>query len=195
MKTLKVIVLIILAMSSSCKGEKKEEKNQQNDSHSEGSPQKKGEPETKTLEISLEPKSDSNASGKIMFTESMGLVTMIVKINGLSEGKHAIHIHENADCSSPDGKSTGGHWNPTLEAHGKWGAKDGYHKGDIGNFKVDPNGNGNLTFATNEWCIGCNDKKKNIVGKAVIVHQGVDDFTTQPTGAAGGRISCGAIIQ
>ncbi|MBC70735.1 MAG: superoxide dismutase, partial [Muricauda sp.] len=46
-----------------------------------------------------------------------------------------------------------------------------------------------------EWCIGCDDEKKNILGKAVIVHQGVDDYTSQPSGAAGARIACTGIIQ
>jgi len=27
------------------------------------------------------------------------------------------------------------------------------------------------------------------------VHQGVDDFTSQPSGAAGKRVSCGGIIE
>jgi Cu-Zn family superoxide dismutase len=115
--------------------------------------------------------------------------------SGLSEGEHAIHIHEKADCSSADGKSTGGHWNPTAEPHGKWGGQEGYHKGDIGNFTADAEGNATVEFGTDQWCIGCDDDNKNIVGKAVIVHQGVDDFTSQPSGAAGARISCTGIIQ
>ncbi len=191
MKTIQLIVLTFLSITIfSCKGEKKEEnatetlKTKQNE-----------ESKTKTLKIVLDSKSESNATGNIVFTEDDGMVTMVADITGLSEGEHAIHIHEKADCSSADGKSTGGHWNPTMEPHGKWGAKEGYHKGDIGNFKANSEGKGNITFATNDWCIGCEDPKKNIVGKAIIVHQGVDDFKSQPSGAAGSRISCGAIIQ
>jgi Cu-Zn family superoxide dismutase len=48
---------------------------------------------------------------------------------------------------------------------------------------------------TNEWCIDCEDELKNIIGKAVIVHQGTDDLTSQPSGAAGSRIICGGILQ
>ena len=178
-----------------CKGENKDAKDQENNTEKITPANKDEKNVVKTIEITLEPKSGSNASGKIIFTDADGIVNMEASFTGLSEGEHAIHIHEKADCSSPDGKSTGGHWNPTMKPHGKWGAKEGFHKGDIGNFRADAQGNGNLTFATNEWCIGCDDDKKNIVGKAIIVHQGVDDFTTQPTGAAGGRVSCGAIIQ
>ncbi|MEW7291443.1 superoxide dismutase family protein [Aquimarina sp. 2304DJ70-9] len=195
MKTLKLVVLTFLSIATfSCKGEKKEATDQENNTETVTSTEK-GEEETKTITFALVPKSDSNVSGNVTFTESEGMVNMVAEINGLSEGEHAIHIHEKSDCSSADGKSTGGHWNPTMEAHGKWGAKEGFHKGDIGNLKADAEGNASITFATNEWCIGCDDEKKNIVGRAIIVHQGVDDFTTQPTGAAGGRVSCGGIIQ
>jgi Cu-Zn family superoxide dismutase len=113
----------------------------------------------------------------------------------LTEGVHAIHIHEKADCSSTDGKSTGGHWNPTAQPHGKWDAVEGYHKGDIGNFTADASGKGSVTFTTDQWCIGCGDETKDILGKAVIVHAGTDDYITQPTGDAGGRVSCAGIIQ
>jgi Cu-Zn family superoxide dismutase len=121
---------------------------------------------------------------------------MTAEIKGLVEGSHAIHIHDKGDCSSADGKSSGGHWNPTAQPHGKWGAETGYHKGDIGNFIVENSENETIVeFSTNEWCIGCGDDTKDILGKGVIVHQGVDDFTSQPSGAAGSRVSCGGIIE
>ncbi len=152
------------------------------------------EAKPKTLKVTLEPKSDTNVSGEITFSEISGSVHMVATITGLTPGEHAIHIHEKADCSSADGKSTGGHWNPTFSAHGKWGAPEGYHKGDIGNFTEDANGNGKVEFTTDEWCIGCGENSKDITGKGVIVHQGADDFVTQPTGDAGGRVSCAGLI-
>lgn len=151
--------------------------------------------EIESISFRMEPKSDSKVTGDVNFTDDNGVVTMTVNLSGLSEGDHAIHIHETADCSSADGKSTGGHWNPTNEPHGKWGAAEGYHRGDIGNFTADANGNATKQFTTDLWCIGCDDETKNIVGKAVIVHQGVDDFTSQPSGDAGARISCTGIIE
>ena len=143
----------------------------------------------------LSPKSGSNTNGTVIFTEKDGQVTLELVMNRLSQGTHAIHIHEKADCSSEDGKSSGGHWNPTFENHGAWGSKDGYHKGDIGNFLADNNGNGGITFSTDQWCLGCDDDTKNLIGKAVIVHQGTDDLISQPSGAAGARISCVGIIE
>jgi Cu-Zn family superoxide dismutase len=52
-----------------------------------------------------------------------------------------------------------------------------------------------VNFSTDQWCIGCGDETKDILGKGIIVHQGVDDFTSQPSGAAGSRVSCGGIIE
>ncbi|MEG2102717.1 MULTISPECIES: superoxide dismutase family protein [Flavobacterium] len=150
--------------------------------------------DTKTLTVALEPKSNSKVAGTATFTEKNGKVTFTAKISGLTPGVHAIHIHEKADCTSADGSSAGGHWNPTFKKHGKWGVGE-YHKGDIGNFTADEKGNGTITMTTDEWCIGCEDETKNILGKGLIVHQGTDDFTTQPTGNAGGRVACAGIIK
>ncbi|WP_348799627.1 superoxide dismutase family protein [Flavobacterium adhaerens] len=150
--------------------------------------------DSKTLSLTLEPKSNSTVAGTATFTEKNGKVTFVAKITGLQPGVHAIHIHEKSDCSAADGSSAGGHWNPTFKKHGKWGDAE-HHKGDIGNFTADANGNGTITFTTDEWSIGGEDETKNILGKGLIVHQGADDFVTQPTGNAGGRIACTAIIK
>ena len=151
---------------------------------------------TEALTILLSPKSKSSVTGKVEFVESNGSIQMTAVLKGLSEGSHAIHIHEKSDCSSDYGKSSGGHWNPTGQPHGKWGAESGYHKGDIGNFSVKNEGEETVVeFNTDQWCIGCGDESKDILGKGIIVHQGVDDFTSQPSGAAGSRVSCGGIIE
>lgn len=149
--------------------------------------------EAQEFTIQIEPKSNSNISGEIMFSEENGEVTMTADFSGLEPGMHAIHIHEKADCSAPDATSAGGHWNPTNEQHGEWGDANGYHRGDIGNFDVNDDGEGSITFTTDEWCIGCDDPARNILDKAVVVHGGADDFTSQPSGAAGKRVGCAEI--
>lgn len=148
----------------------------------------------KKLTIKLEPKSGSKVQGTAEFVERDGKVVFTAKITGLEPGVHAIHIHEKADCSAADASSAGGHWNPTFKKHGKWGDAE-YHKGDIGNFPADVNGEGMITMATDEWCIGCGDKNKDIIGKGLIVHAKADDYVTQPTGDAGGRVACAGIIK
>jgi Cu-Zn family superoxide dismutase len=183
-------LLIVFALSIvSCKKNKKEVKTTENETV------KTAVVAPKKVTAALTAKSDSNVSGNVVFTEENGSVSMTAIISGLEPGVHAIHIHESSDCSSSDGKSAGGHWNPTNEPHSKWGASEGFHKGDIGNFTADENGNGTITFSTDQWCIGCGDASKDILGKGIIVHAGADDFTSQPSGAAGARVSCAGIIE
>lgn len=204
------IAIVTLCLFASCKNDKKDtekvvEVEAMENTSTETTPNTASPSETKEkpayfsekrkVAMSLESKSDSNVSGNIIFTQEEGIVTMIAVVDGLSPGEHAIHIHEKADCSSDDGKSSGGHWNPTGQPHGKWGDANGYHKGDIGNFTADEKGHATITQITDEWCIGCGDSSKDILGKAIIVHQGIDDFTSQPSGAAGARVSCGGIIE
>ncbi len=197
MKKASIFILILtLVFAVACKGEKKE-----TETATETEVEKTEEQtetttsEVKQVSIALESKSNSTVTGTVIFTQDGDNVTMVATITGLSEGTHAIHLHEKADCSSDDGKSSGGHWNPTAQPHGKWGAAEGFHQGDIGNFEADADGNGSITFTSNTWCIGCGDDTKDILGKAVIVHEGTDDFTSQPSGAAGTRVSCGGVIQ
>ncbi|SRX56095.1 superoxide dismutase family protein [Aequorivita sp. CIP111184] len=194
-----LIAAITITAFVGCKNEKKDmdktdgmSDSIQMDSNSEQDNMKEA---PKTVTVSMQSKSGSTVLGEVYFTEENGMVKMDGKFKGLKPGMHAIHIHEKADCSSEDGKSAGGHWNPTHQKHGKWGDAEGYHKGDIGNFEADADGNGKISMQTDEWCIGCGDENKDILGKGLIVHEGTDDFTTQPTGDAGGRVSCGGIIK
>jgi Cu-Zn family superoxide dismutase len=150
--------------------------------------------DSKNLNLVFESKSNSKVTGIATFTEKNGKVTFVAKISGLQPGIHAIHIHEKSDCSAADGSSAGGHWNPTFKKHGKWGVEE-YHKGDIGNFTADEKGNGTITLTTDEWSIGGEDATKDILGKGLIVHQGADDFVSQPAGNAGARVACSAIIK
>lgn len=193
MKTIKLGLLVSIALLAfSCADSKKNK--EVVETESKEVIEKVVETNPIILEVALSARSESTAEGTVYLKEINGEVSFGAKIKGLSPGMHAIHIHEKADCSSADGKSSGGHWNPTFANHGKWGDEGGYHKGDIGNFEVKEDGIGSIVMKTDEWCIGCGDEKKDILGKAIVVHQGTDDFISQPSGAAGARVSCGGII-
>ncbi|HTN09322.1 superoxide dismutase family protein [Agriterribacter sp.] len=136
---------------------------------------------------------DTTVSGTAKFdADENGKVKLELEITiPAKAGKSvAVHIHEHGDCGD-NGKMSHGHWNPTNQQHGKWGSA-GFHSGDIGNVQLDAQGKGTLTLETDLWTLGGN-AEKNILDKALIVHGGVDDYTTQPTGNAGSRIGCGVI--
>lgn len=144
---------------------------------------------SKTMTDTINSKSGTSTQGTVKFTQNKNEVTMDMNVYKLTPGTHAVHVHEFGDCSSTDGKSAGGHWNPSKDEHGKW-ASEHFHMGDIGNLVADKNGTARLIFKTDKWCLGCSDDSKNIVGKAIVIHAGKDDFHTQPTGDAGGRVGC-----
>lgn len=136
---------------------------------------------------------DTMVTGTVNFdTLKMGKVKMRLDISVPSKaGKTvAVHIHEHGDCSNR-AEMAHGHWNPTQSRHGKWDSGN-FHLGDIGNVKLDSKGKGQLTMETFRWTLG-GSWSKNILGKSIIIHGGMDDYKTQPTGNAGTRIGCGVI--
>ncbi|SHJ00173.1 superoxide dismutase, Cu-Zn family [Cruoricaptor ignavus] len=134
-------------------------------------------------------KSGTQTQGTAKFTQSGEKVSLALNVKNLTPGIHAVHIHEKGDCSDPKAENADGHWNPTSEKHGKWGHSE-FHSGDIGNLTADNSGNAKLNFSTDKWCLGCSDEQRNIIGKTLIIHEKADDFHTQPTGNAGGRVGC-----
>jgi Cu-Zn family superoxide dismutase len=138
-------------------------------------------------------KSDTSGNGRVEFMKKDdGNVEMSLNLNfpKMANKTVAVHFHEHGDCGDA-GKGAHGHWNPTNEAHGKWGSA-AYHSGDIGNIKLNAEGVGSITVSSNRWTIG-GDDSTNVLGRAVIVHSGADDYKTQPTGNSGSRIGCGVI--
>ena len=142
-----------------------------------------------SIKKTINPINNSDISGTITLTQKNDSVFLEAHLFGLDAGTKAIHIHEFGDCSSNDGLSTGSHWNPTDTKHSKWGDPTGFHLGAIGNFEVDNSGHGMVNFSTNLWCIGC-EEKNDILGKGIIIHNGEDDYISQPSGASGPRIGC-----
>ncbi len=137
----------------------------------------------------LSPTANSKVMGTVTFTQSGDEVKVVADITGLTPGKHGFHIHEFGDCSSPDGKSAGGHFNPEHHDHGAPTATD-RHEGDLGNIEADASGKAHLELTDKVLKFSGAD---SIIGHAVIVHEKADDLKTQPTGDAGGRVACGVI--
>ena len=136
---------------------------------------------------------DTTVDGTVRFdSDSAGRVKMTVDITiPKKAGKSiALHVHEHGNCGDT-AMLAHGHWNPTNAQHGKWGSGS-FHLGDIGNVKLNAQGKGTMTLTTDLWTLG-GKPDKNILGKAMIVHGGADDYKTQPTGNSGGRIGCGVI--
>jgi len=139
----------------------------------------------------LQPRSGSNVSGSVKFTQVGDIVRVTGEITGHSTGPKGFHIHEKGDCSDDKGMNTGGHFNPGKHAHG--GPYDPVkHSGDLGNITFNDQGVAKINFTVGDIAVS-KDGPTGIIGRAVIVHAGTDDMTTDPTGNAGGRVACGVI--
>jgi Cu-Zn family superoxide dismutase len=143
-----------------------------------------------TATATLAPTKGSQVSGTVSFTQKGELVLVEAKVAGLSPGLHGFHIHEKGNCTAPDASSAGGHFNPAGTAHGG-SSGNPRHAGDLGNLEADASGT--AIYKAEVAGIGLGTGDDSIIGRAVIVHEKPDDFTTQPSGNSGARLACGLI--
>lgn len=142
--------------------------------------------------------------GTVRFEGTDRGTTVKVVVRGITTGPdtyHGLHIHANDNHQPciPPFTSVLGHWNPSGAAHG-------HHDGDLPSLLVQDDGTGNASSVTGRI------NPSQLVGKAVILHAGPDNFanipdrystgtppvagadgTTLLTGDAGGRVACGII--
>jgi Cu-Zn family superoxide dismutase len=114
-------------------------------------------------------------------------------VNGLKQGLHGIHIHENGVCVGPSFTSAGEHYNPLDKEHGLKNPK-GPHAGDLPNLEVGADGKGHLSTSTK--LVTLSPGKTTLFtsnGTALVIHAGTDDQMTSPAGNSGGRVACGVI--
>jgi len=142
---------------------------------------------TKAIAV-LSSASGSKVTGTVTFTKTGDTVQVVADVTGLTPGKHAFHIHEFGDCSAADASSAGSHFNPTKKPHGAPDAAE-HHVGDMGNLEADSTGKAHLELKSNMLKFS---GETSILGRSVIVHEKVDDWS-QPVGNAGGRVACGVI--
>lgn len=139
----------------------------------------------------LAPTNGNSVQGEVTFTPGDNGVRVVARVTGLTPGNHGFHVHETGDCSAPDASSAGGHFAPKGSPHGAPEAPAAErHAGDLGNLQAGQNGTANYDRVDPVLTL---NGPASIVGKAVIVHAGQDDFTTQPSGNAGSRLACGVI--
>ena len=137
----------------------------------------------------LQPTKGSKAFGEATFEQIGDKVRILVNVQGLKPAQeHGFHIHEVGDCSSGDGMSTKGHFNPFGKPHAHPGSG---HAGDLPALRAEKNGHAKLDVMLEG--ITVKPGPASIVGRGLIVHADPDDYKTQPTGNAGARIACGVI--
>lgn len=139
----------------------------------------------------LQPTKGSKTFGEATFEQVGDKVHVVVYVQGLKAGQeHGLHIHEVGDCSSGDGMSTKGHFNPQGKPHARYDSAE-RHAGDLPPLKAGKDGRAKVDAMLDVITVGAGPA--SVVGRGLIVHADPDDFRTQPTGNAGARIACGVI--
>lgn len=141
----------------------------------------------------LEATRGNTTTGTVTFTQSGGKVLVSGEVRGLKpNAEHGFHVHEKGDCSSGDGMSAAGHFNPAGAPHGQHGIGMS-HAGDLPSLKADGNGVARINAEVQGISVGSG--MADVVGKGLIVHRDPDDYKTQPTGNAGPRLACAVITK
>ena len=134
--------------------------------------------------------------GTVLIVDTVVGVDVALDVNDIPEGEHAIHFHENGTCDGPDFTSAGGHYNPGGTNHGFEAAAPNPHAGDMRNFEAPQSGRVQTILSNERVSLSERDGMAPLRdgnGTALIIHAGADDYQSQPSGAAGGRIACAVI--
>ena len=141
----------------------------------------------------LQSTTGSTTTGSVNFVQNGDKVMVSGTVRGLkANAEHGFHLHEKGDCSSGDGMSAGGHFNPDGKPHGNH-ADMSHHAGDMPSLKADASGVAKFSYETKSVAVGSG--ASDIVGRALIVHRDPDDYTTQPTGNSGPRLACAVVVR
>lgn len=136
---------------------------------------------------------DGEEIGNVSLDQLEQGVRIYGRAEGVASGTHAFHIHETGECQTPDFESAGGHYNPTDNQHG-WDNAQGHHAGDLPNVHVQDDGVLAIEYFTDAVTLGEGETTVfDDDGSAIVMHEGADDYETDPAGDAGSRIACGVI--
>jgi Cu/Zn superoxide dismutase len=140
----------------------------------------------------IAPTQGNTVTGALALAQSPEGVHITGSIQGLKpDAEFGFHVHEKGDCTAPDGSSAGGHFNPTQAQHGNpTGAT--HHAGDMLNIKSNGEGVAQVDVTAAGTSLH-GDPGTDVMGKAIVVHESPDDYTTQPSGNSGKRVACGVI--
>ena len=137
-------------------------------------------------------KSNGVPAGTVQFYRANGELRVSGAFAGLPAGTHGFHLHTTGRCDAPDFTSAGGHLNPAGNEHGSENPR-GSHLGDLPNLVINANGTGNITATVSMDADFATGAIFDADGTAAMIHQGADDYVSDPAGDAGPRIACGIV--
>lgn len=137
--------------------------------------------------------SEGQAIGSVNVNQLANGLQIIATAEDLPAGVHGFHFHAVGRCDPPDFQSAEGHFNPDDSSHG-FHAEGGPHAGDLPNVHIGEDGVLAVEFVTDRLSLEEGDAAiLDDDGTALVIHEGADDYQTDPSGESGGRIACAVI--
>jgi Cu-Zn family superoxide dismutase len=133
-------------------------------------------------------------AGTVQLLGTGDRLTLAVAVTGIAEGPHGFHLHTTGKCTAPDFKSAGGHLNPGGHEHGTLNPQ-GSHLGDLPNLVVGSSKTASTTVELDGDRAEILGALFDEDGTAVVIHEGADDYRSDPAGDAGSRIACGVLTR
>lgn len=128
--------------------------------------------------------------GEALMYPCWGGTLFLAEVQGLPQNPgpcrreiYGFHIHEGSDCGGTQNEPfshTGQHWNPEHCPHPA-------HTGDLPPL-FGSCGYALTLFYTRRFV------PEETIGHTLIIHDTIDDLTTQPSGHSGKKIACGQIL-
>lgn len=140
-------------------------------------------------------RADGSDVGAATFLEAPSGLIVKLELKGLPPGPHGVRVHEAGKCDS-DFASAGAIYNPLGAKHGFLN-DDGPMAGDLPNVYVGQDGTAVAEFLSPFLTLNkaAEDGLFDSDGSALVVFEKADDHVSDPDGAAGQRIACGAIAK
>jgi Cu-Zn family superoxide dismutase len=162
-------------------------------------------PAAPTASADISSCSDEEITGTATFrerpsSEGVKLVDISLEVRGLTDGNHAVHVHERGSCE-PCG-SAGGHHDPGPFGKTTPDSPDfnhPFHGGDLVNLQV-AGGVGTLTTTSSRFTLSPGRMSLfDEDGSALIIHTNSDTYCDQedelqPGCAGGARDACGVLV-
>jgi superoxide dismutase, Cu-Zn family len=158
-------------------------------SHIKEDPGKAASPAISRAIAVLHPTQGQKVQGIVAFTQTPEGVRVNAEVAHLPSGKHAYHVHLYGDCSGPQGKTAGTHFNFQGPSKAPPDQIDRI-TGNLGNLEANADGNATAETVIEQVTL---HGPYSIIGRSVVIHAKPNDPSSPPMGAAGERLACGVI--
>ena len=135
-----------------------------------------------------------NEVGQVTLTEVPTGVLLSLDLAGFPAGDHALHIHAVGKCEPPKFESAGPHFNPENKEHGLKNPQ-GPHAGDMPNIHIPKSGKVKIEVLNQMVSLSGKNALLDDDGSAIVIHEGADDYASDPAGHAGGRLACAVVTK